>query len=50
MIIDDIRKGQNGNQQAVVDLINKFSPALKNTHANWKLKMPILICKRNSWI
>ncbi len=29
MIIDDIRKGQNGNQQVVVDLINKFSPVLK---------------------
>ena len=29
MIIDDIRNGQNGNQQAVMDLVNKFSPALK---------------------
>lgn len=29
MIIDDIRNGQSGNQQAIVDLINKFSPALK---------------------
>lgn len=29
MIIDDIRSGQCGNQQAVLDLISKFSPALK---------------------
>lgn len=28
MIIDDIRSGQSGNQQAVLDLINKFYPAL----------------------
>lgn len=29
MIIDDIRSSQQGNQQAILDLINKFSPALK---------------------
>lgn len=29
MIIDDIRSGQNGNQTAVLNLVNKFSPALK---------------------
>lgn len=29
MIIDDIRSSQNGDQQAVLNLINKFSPALK---------------------
>lgn len=29
MIIDDIRSGQNGNQQAILNLISKFSPALK---------------------
>ena len=34
MIIDDIRNGQNGNQQAVMDLVNKFLPALKNMHEN----------------
>lgn len=29
MIIDDVRSSQKGDQQAVLDLINKFSPALK---------------------
>lgn len=29
MIIDDIRKGQKGDDQAVLALISKFSPALK---------------------
>lgn len=29
MIIDDIRSGQCGNQQALLELISKFSPALK---------------------
>jgi len=29
MIIDDIRNGQKGNQQAVLDLVSKFSPAIK---------------------
>ena len=29
MIIDDIRSGQRGNQQAVLNLVRKFSPALK---------------------
>lgn len=35
MIIDDIRSGQNGNQQAVLDLIKKFYPALSKYA--WKL-------------
>lgn len=29
MLINDIRNGQSGNQQAVLDLVNQFSPALK---------------------
>lgn len=29
MIIDDICNGQNGDQQAILDLIKKFSPILK---------------------
>ena len=29
MIIDDIRSGQNGNQEAILKLISKFSPALR---------------------
>lgn len=36
MIIDDIRNGQNGDQQAILDLIKKFSPILKKYA--WKLK------------
>jgi DNA-directed RNA polymerase sigma subunit (sigma70/sigma32) len=29
MIIDDIQNGQNGNQQAILNLIEKFNPVLK---------------------
>ena len=29
MLINDIRNGQGGNQQAALDLVNQFSPALK---------------------
>lgn len=29
MIIDDIRSGQSGNQQSVLDLVRRFSPILK---------------------